>query len=103
MDKKQGKKYKKEIREAAALKYLPEKDGAPKVVALGKGDAAQKIVEAARENNVAVYEDPELAHVLNKMQLWDEIPPELYQVVAEILVFVSNIDRDYGEKYGSKK
>ena len=44
-----------------------------------------------------------LLHTLNKLNLGDEIPPELYEVVAEMLVFVSNLDRSFGEKYGTKK
>lgn len=93
----------KKIKEAAALKYSPEKDSAPKIIALGKGEAAEKILETAQENNVAIYQDAELAHTLNRLKIGDEIPPELYEVVAEVLVFISNLDRSYGEKYGLKK
>lgn len=90
----------KEIKEAAALRYLPGNNRAPKLVATGRGEIAEKIIETALENEVPVYEDARLAHTLNKLQLGDEIPPELYEVVAEILVFVSNLDKSFGEKYG---
>ncbi len=93
----------KEIKEVAALKYSPSEDRAPKIVALGKGEIAQKILELAKDSNVAVYHDEKLAHTLNKLQVGDEIPRELYEVIAEVLVFVSNLDRRYGEKYGRKK
>ena len=96
------KETKKKIKEAAALHYSPEKDDAPTIVALGKGDIAEKILEAAEENNVPVYEDANLAQALNAMNIGDEIPRELYGIVAEILVFVSKMDNDYGEKYGIK-
>lgn len=87
---------KKRIKEAAALKYSPD-DKAPKVVALGKGEIAEKILEAAKDNDVPVYENPELAHTLNMLSIGDEIPEELYEIVAQILVFVSDIDKLKGE------
>ncbi len=87
---------KKKIKEAAALKYSPD-DSAPKVVALGKGEIAEKILEAARENEIPIYENPELAHTLNALSIGDEIPPELYEIVAQILVFVSDLDKLQGE------
>lgn len=86
------------VREAAALKYDPEKDGAPVIVALGSGNVAEKILEVANENQVPVYRDAELAHILSNFDVGDEIPPELYEIVAEILVFVSNIDKRFNEK-----
>lgn len=89
---------KKQIKEAAALKYSPEKDKAPKIVALGKGEIAQKILERAEENDVPVYEDAELVHTLNLLSIGDEIPEELYGIVAEVLVFVSELDRAHGDK-----
>lgn len=91
------------VKEAAALQYTPGENQAPKLIAVGKGEAAEKIVEAARENNVPVYKDSSLAHSLGAMRIGEEIPPELYEVVAEILIFVSNLDKAYGEKHGVRK
>ena len=88
---------KRKIREAAALKYEPE-TGAPRIVALGKGEIAEKIIETAGQNDVPVYKDESLAHTLNTLSLGEEIPPELYEVVAEILVFISNLDKSRGGK-----
>lgn len=88
---------KKKIREAAALKYTPEKGGAPEVVALGKGEIAEQIIEKAKQSNVPLYKDAALAHTLNYLNIGDEIPKELYEVVAQVLVFVSDIDDLYGE------
>ncbi len=82
---------KKKIKEAAALRFTPEND-APEIIALGKGAAAENIVEKAKESGVPVHEDAELAHALNMLNIGDEIPPELYEVVAKILVFVGDID-----------
>lgn len=98
-EKKNGKK----IKEVAALRYSPDKDRAPSIVALGKGEAAEKIIEAAQKSEIPIYEDKELAHTLNALHIGDEIPPELYEVVAQILVFVSRVDSSYGELYGSNK
>jgi len=99
MNEKNGKNERK-IKEAAALQYSPDKDCAPKIVAVGRGEVAEKIVGTARESDVPIYEDAQLAHTLNQMNLGDEIPPELYELVAEILVFVGNLDREYGERHG---
>jgi len=88
---------KKKIKEAAALRYTPEKGGAPEVVALGKGEVAEKIISKAIESNVPLYEDAALAHALNHLNIGDEIPKELYDVVAQVLVFVSNLDDLYLE------
>lgn len=87
------KKNTKEIKEAVALKYSPEKNVAPEIVALGKGVIADKILEEAEKNNVPVYENPELAHTLTALSIGDEIPPELYEIVAQILIFVSDLDK----------
>lgn len=93
-------KEKQKVKEVAALQYSPDKDRAPKLIALGKGEIAEKILETAKENDVPIYEDAGLAHTLGILNIGDEIPPELYEVVAEILVFVSNLDKTFGEKYG---
>jgi flagellar biosynthesis protein len=88
------------IKQAAALKYSPGENNAPVIVALGKGETADNMVKIAKENKVPVHEDEGLAQTLGKMRIGDEIPPDLYEVVAEILVFISQMDKSYGEKYG---
>jgi flagellar biosynthesis protein len=88
------------ILEAAALKYDASSDNAPYIIALGKGLTADKMVEAARENNVQIVKDEKLSHMLGKLNVGDEIPEQLYAVVAEILVFISSIDNDYKRKFG---
>ena len=98
-----NRKKEKKIKEAAALKYSPDSNRAPKIIALGKGEVAEKILETAKGSDVPVYEDASLAHTLSLMHIGDEVPPELYEVVAEILVFVSKLDSSYGELHGNKK
>ncbi len=79
-------------KKAVALKYNKGKDSAPKIVAKGKGYIAEKIIEAARENNVPLYEDKNLSQVLEALDLDTEIPPELYRAVAEVLAFIYKLN-----------
>lgn len=77
---------------AVALEYNPDED-APKVVASGKGVLAQRILEKGKEANVPVHKDDKLANTLSRLEIGEMIPPELYEVVAEILVFVDAMDK----------
>ena len=83
---------KEEDKTAVAIAYEPG-EAAPKILATGKGKVAEKIIETAKENKVPTYKDNKLAATLSKLQIGDMIPPELYEVVAEILVFVDDMDR----------
>ena len=85
--------------QAIALQYNPG-DEAPTIVASGMGIVADKIIEKAKESDVPLYEDSKLANTLSKLEIGDMIPPELYGVVAEILVFVDNLDRLKGKING---
>ena len=71
-------------KQAVALSYDPD-DDAPKVVATGKGALAEKIIEEAKQAKVPVHKDSKLADTLSRL--------EMYEVVAEILVFVDQMDR----------
>lgn len=77
---------------AVALAFEPG-DVAPKILASGKGAIAEKIIEKAKENDVPFYKDNKLADTLSRLDIGDEIPPELYEVVAEILLFVDGMDK----------
>lgn len=77
---------------AIALEYNPNED-APKVAATGKGLVAEKIIEEAKKADVPVHEDSKLAGTLSKLEIGDMIPPELYEAVAEILVFVDAMEK----------
>ena len=87
---------KKKIKQAVALEYDPN-DLAPKIVATGRGKVAERIIEEAKENDVPVHEDEKLANTLSKLDIGEYIPPELYEVVAEILVFVDNMEKLRGK------
>lgn len=73
---------------AAALRYRAEKDAAPKIVAKGSGAVAERIIQIAKQHNVPLKDDPQLVEVLSALDLHQEIPPELYRAVAEILAYV---------------
>lgn len=83
---------KEKIKQAIALEYDPAED-APKVIATGRGVLADRIIEKARESNVPVHRDDKLADTLSRLEIGEMIPPELYEVVAEILVFVDAMDK----------
>lgn len=82
----------KKVKQAVALEYDPA-DNAPRVIAMGRGALAEKIIEQAKQSEVPVHKDDKLAETLSKLQIGDMIPPELYEVVAEILVFVDGMDK----------
>jgi flagellar biosynthesis protein len=88
---------------AAALKYAPEKDNAPRLVAKGEGKIAEKIIALAKEHGIPITEDPDLVTILSKMDINEEISPALYEVVAELLVFVYRIKQKYLEGITTKR
>ncbi|RJQ24037.1 MAG: flagellar biosynthesis protein FlhB [Nitrospiraceae bacterium] len=78
---------------SAALKYTHGKDPAPVLIAKGRGKVAEKIIEAAKAHGIPIHEDGELVEFLSMLDLYREIPPELYRAVAEILAFIYSIKR----------
>lgn len=77
---------------AVALKYDQKKDNAPRVIAKGRADIAEKIIAVAREHNVPLYEDKNLIQILEALDLETEIPPEMYRAVAEVLAFIYRLN-----------
>ena len=78
---------------AAALKYTHGEDKAPKLVAKGSGALADRIIAIARDNGIHIREDKALIEVLSSLDLYQEITPELYKAVAEILVFIYKLNK----------
>lgn len=87
-----GKHSEGKVKQAIALEYDPQ-DQAPRVIASGRGALAERIIEKAQESDVPVHRDDKLANTLSRLEIGDMIPPELYEVVAEILVFVDAMDK----------
>ena len=79
---------KEEQKKATALKYDRRTNSAPAVVAKGRGIVAEQIIALARKHGIPIKEDRNLVEVLSTMNLYDEIPPELYKAVAEVLFFI---------------
>jgi flagellar biosynthesis protein len=82
---------KDKMKKAAALSYK-EGQEAPIVTALGRGETADRIIKTAKENDVPIFENENLVSTLIHLELGEQIPQELYSVVAEVLVFISDIE-----------
>lgn len=80
---------------AAVIKYDEETGKSPIVVAQGKGQIAQQIIALAQKNNIHMQEDPSLVANLLDMDLGDNIPPQLYSVMAEILLLIEEMEKNY--------
>lgn len=89
-------------KKAAAVSYDPSKS-APVIVAEGKGYVAEKILEEAAKNNVPVYKDSKLATLLTELGTGAKIPEALYDVMAQVLIFVSDMDELYEKLYKDAK
>jgi len=75
-------------KKAVALRYDKSRDTAPKLIAKGSGELAEKIIALAKEYGIPIQEDADLVEILAKLDLNADIPPETYLVVAEILAFI---------------
>ncbi len=85
---------KEQAKQAAALRYDPGKDRAPRLTAKGSGTIAEKIIELAVKHGIPVRNDPALVQILSKLDIDEAIPAELYQAVAEVLAFVYRMNED---------
>lgn len=84
-------------RSAVALAYS-QTEAAPTVLAKGRGELADRIIQKAREAGVYVHESPDLVRLLLEVDLDTQIPPALYRAVAEVLAWLYRIER--GEAAG---
>jgi flagellar biosynthesis protein len=80
---------------AVALKYLKGQEGAPRVIAKGRGFVADRILELARRHGIPVHRDTDLAQVLVRLDLGDFVPPELYKAVAQVLAYLYKMNGRY--------
>lgn len=80
---------------AAVIKYDEKSGSAPQVVAQGKGQVAQQIIELAKKNHIHMQEDSTLVSNLLDMDLGDNVPPQLYSVMAEILLLIEEMEKNY--------
>ncbi len=80
---------------AVSLKYDPAQGRAPKVTAKGEGLLAERMISLAFENNIPIKEDADLVQILAQVDINQEIPAAVYQVVAELLAFVYKLNQEY--------
>lgn len=80
------------IKKAVALGMEPGGE-TPTIIATGKGHLAEKIIETAKQADVPVHRDDRLAETLSKLDFGEEIPPELFGAVVEVLQYVDRIDQ----------
>ncbi|MCS6191597.1 EscU/YscU/HrcU family type III secretion system export apparatus switch protein [Shewanella baltica] len=88
-----------EPKQAVALSY----DGrnAPKIVATGEGLIAEEIIALAKANGVYIHQDPHLSHFLQLLELGEQIPKELYLLIAELIAFVYMLDGKFPEQWNN--
>tara|TARA_B100000686_G_C16740153_1_gene946092 strand:+ start:644 stop:931 length:288 start_codon:yes stop_codon:yes gene_type:complete len=92
-----SKKKKSKLMSAVALRYDSARDESPRVTAKGKGLVAEKIIEKAKINDIPVRQDIDLVEVLSQVDIGQEIPASTYKIVAELLAFVYQVNRDYAK------
>jgi len=91
---------KKIRKKAVALRYDPPRDQAPRVTAKGSGEVAQRIIDLGKKHGIPIQEDPSLIQVLSQLDFYQEIPPKIYLLVAEILAFVYRLHLQYPKGTG---
>lgn len=82
-------------KKAVALRYDRERDAAPRVIGKGVGPVAERIIALAKEHGIPIQPDSDLVEILSHMNLNQEIPPETYVLVAEILAFIYRTNQSY--------
>lgn len=80
---------------AAVIRYDEQNGQAPQLVAQGTGEVARKIIEMAKKSDIHLQEDESLVSHLLDIDLGDSIPPQLYAVIAEILLLLEELDQQY--------
>jgi len=91
-------RYKNKNTIAAAIKYDDKRDAAPKLTAKGRGSIAEKIIKLAMEHNIPIRKDPALVQILSRLDIDEQIPPEIYKAIAEILAFVYSVNEQYRDR-----
>ncbi len=79
-------------RVAVAVRYEAAEDIAPRLTAKGQGYMAEEIVRLAHQHGIPLHHDPDLVELLSQLELEQAIPPEAYEVVAEILAFIYTLN-----------
>ena len=88
---------------AVALNYSPAVDQAPRVVAKGQGWLARQIIEIAEANGIEIRQDSDLALLLAQVDVDSEIPLEAFTVVAEMLSYIYEKNKEWPDELGPRK
>ena len=87
------------VKSANSLQYQKEINSAPKITARGEGWVAEKIIEIAQERNIPIRKDKDLLNLLSEIDLGREVPESLYKVVAELLAWVYQLNKNYPDSH----
>ena len=85
-------------KKAVAISYDEQQATAPRVLASGSGLVADTIIQRAEEAGIHIRKDPDLIELLARVPVGEEIPPELYQAIAEVLAFVYSVNDRFKKK-----
>ena len=91
-----------EKKSAVSLKYIKGISRAPKVTAKGQGWIADNIIKLAKDKNIPIREDRDLVNLLSEVDVGNEVPESLYKVVAELLAWVYQLNKDFSNSYEIK-
>lgn len=80
---------------AAVIRYDQERDDVPIVVAQGRGHIARQIIELAEQHDIPMHQDSSLVQHLLDLDLGESIPPQLYAVMAEVLIMIEQMEKKY--------
>ena len=86
------------MKKAAALKYELGENVSPELIAKGKGEVAQKILNLAKEHDISIFENKALVDSLLNIDIHQEIPPRLYQAVAELFSWLMKTESNLSKK-----
>ncbi len=84
----------KKDKKVVALEYDKGKSAAPLVTAKGKGLVAERILEIAKEHDIPIHSDADLVEILDKIEIEQEIPLEVYAIVAEIFAYIYKVSQN---------
>ncbi len=82
------------MKKAVALKYKAYEQNAPKIIAKGNGEIAQKIIQKAKEYDINIFQNEELTKTLMEVEIGEEIPPKLYKAVVEVFIWLHKTEKN---------
>ncbi len=87
-------------RKAVALEYSDE---VPRILAIARGILFDKLIKIAKDNNITIYKDADLAETLAQMRTGDDIPPELFRAVVEVFAYCYDMNEEFKKKFDFRR